>query len=296
MLNKKERQGLCSFLNSVDVSVLIYAARCKMDELSLPEVLREFVLELFKNGQLLQGILVHHRKRFVELFTECQKGVDSFLCFQLQWHHHCSAFLLGKEYSLSEINLGKSAEASMATVREEWLNFCEDYHIPIDDSKKVMIPISSAVYELLLEKSCDFQNDLKGSSSSRELMQQPANSVDGDDVYLRFGGAALCDMLHQHYKQIKSCAETQRHVLSQEITILQAINMKDKSKLHQYLMYRDKGYMYFPDMTFIPFLRSLDEVVKSVINNDTVQDYDQIIKVILYLNLQLLCIVLSRFR
>ena len=55
--------------------------------------------------------------------------------------------------------------------------------------------------------------------------------------------------------------------------------MKDKSKLPQYLMYRNNGYMYFPDITFIPFLRNLDVVVKGVINTDTIQDDDQIIKV-----------------
>lgn len=235
-MNKKEKQGLCSVLNAVDISVLIYAARIKLNEQPLPESLKNFVDKLFKNENLLQGILVHHRERFVELFTECQKGVDSFLRFQLQWHHHCSAFLLSKEYSLSKINLEKSAETSVATLRSLWLDFCEDNCIPHDDSKRVMIPISSLVYELLLDRSNDFQKGLNATSTSSESTQLPTSSVDGDDVYLRFGGAALCDMLHQRYRLIKGCPETQRDVLSQEINILQAINMKDKSKLPQYLM------------------------------------------------------------
>ena len=280
VLNKKEKQGLCSFLNAVDISVLVYATRSKLNEQSLTESLKHFVDKLFKNEPLLQCILVHHRERFVELFAGCQKGADSFLRFQLQWHHHCSAFLLSKEYSLSVINLEKSVKTSVASLRAQWLDFCEDHCISIDDSKKVMIPISSSVYELLLERSNDFQSSLDATSTSSESTQLPTSLVDGDDVYLRFGGAALCDMLHQRYKQIKGCPETQRNVLSQEITILQAINMKDKSKLPQYLMYRDNGYMYFPDVTFIPFLRDLDEVVKGVINTDTIQDDDQIIKVI----------------
>ena len=114
-----------------------------------------------------------------------------------------------------------------------------------------MIPISPAVYELLLETAEDFQKSQKppGSASGK-----PADSIDGDDVYFRFCGAALCDMLHQRYEHIKHCQDAQRDIVSQEITILQAINMKDKTKLPQYLHYRDRGFMYFPDVAFIPFL------------------------------------------
>ena len=64
--------------------------------------------------------------------------------------------------------------------------------------------------------------------------------------------------------------DSQRDNLSQEITVLQAINTKDKTKIPQYLRYRDREFMYFPDISFILFLRSLDEIVKEVINTDTV--------------------------
>jgi len=90
---------LCDHLNSVDPTILIDAAQGKLDEQLLSSSLREFTDKLFKNDQLLQSILVHHKETFVNLFKECQKGVDSFLRLQLQWHHHCSAFLLDKEYS-----------------------------------------------------------------------------------------------------------------------------------------------------------------------------------------------------
>ena len=36
--------------------------------------------------------------------------------------------------------------------------------------------------------------------------------------------------------------------------------------------------MYFPEVSFIPFLRSIDEVVKKVVNTDTLQD-ERIIQV-----------------
>ena len=82
-------------------------------------------------------------------------------------------------------------------------------------------------------------------------------------------------MLHLHYEKIKNCSETRRNILSQEITILQAIKMKDKSKLPKYLMYHDDGYMYFPDVPFIPFLQSIDDLVKSVLNVETIQDNER---------------------
>ena len=97
-----------------------------------------------------------------------------------------------------------------------------------------MIPISSAVYELLLERTEDFQRNLNPDSSATSCAST-CRSTDGDDVYFHFGGAGLCDMLHQHYKVIKSCKDSQRDLLSQEITILHAINTKDKTMIPQYL-------------------------------------------------------------
>ena len=52
---------------------------------------------------------------------------------------------------------------------------------------------------------------------------------DGDDVYYRFGGAALCAMLKSRYKDIRKCQSTVRNVLSVEIFMLQAMKLKDKS-------------------------------------------------------------------
>ena len=90
--------------------------------------------------------------------------------------------------------------------------------------------------------------------------------TDGDDVHLRFGGAAICEMLHLRYKQIKGCKDTLRNKLSQEITILQAMIMKDKTNLLHYLKYRDRGFMYFPDFSFVPFIQTVHETVRSAVS------------------------------
>ena len=106
----------------------------------------------------------------------------------------------------------------------QWLDFCDRNGIPVPESNPVMITISSAVYELLLEHAESFQNSLSSNGECTSTATQcPPVITDGEDVHLRFGGAAICEMLHLHYKQIKGCADMQRDKLSQEITILQAM-------------------------------------------------------------------------
>ena len=118
-----------------------------------------------------------------------------------------------------------------------------------------------------------FQSDAEASTSSATL-------ADSDDVHYRFGGAAICDMLHLRYKQIKSCKDEQRDVLSQEISVLQAMNTKDKTKMPGYLQYQDRGYMYFPDPCFLPCIEKINTLVKGIVNSDGLQQKgDDLIKV-----------------
>ena len=88
-----------------------------------------------------------------------------------------------------------------------------------------MIQISSSVYELLLERSGDFQKKLHKvaqlpTNSVDDNREQHDKQVDSDDVYLHLGDGALCAMLHLHHEEIKNCSKTQQNSLSQEITIL----------------------------------------------------------------------------
>ena len=65
-----------------------------------------------------------------------------------------------------------------------------------------------------------------------------------------------------------------------EIKLLQTINTKEKTHMLNYLQYRDKGHMYTPNATFIPFFHSVDECIKSVMNENGIQNHgDQLIKV-----------------
>ena len=60
-----------------------------------------------------------------------------------------------------------------------------------------------------------------------------------DGIYYRFGGGTLCEMLHRRYRQIRDAAN--KNLMSIEMSVLQAINSKDKSDIPDYLKYRNHG-------------------------------------------------------
>ena len=148
----------------------------------------------------------------------------------------------------------------MHNIRDEWQSFCCAYQF--DSCCKVMIILTSVMYGVLL-KQVHVYMELPASTCTTP------RDVDGDDVYFRFGGAILSDMLHKRYKSIKACATKRRNQISQEIHILQSINSKDKVDVPNYLKYRDRGYMYSPVSTliFIPFFREVDNCVREVVND-----------------------------
>ena len=49
-------------------------------------------------------------------------------------------------------------------------------------------------------------------------------------------------MLHRCYKQIRTASN--KNLISIEISMLQAVNRKDKSDIPEYLQYQDHGLMY----------------------------------------------------
>ena len=137
-----------------------------------------------------------------------------------------------------------------------------------------MMTISSSLYHCLMVHIAYLRS---GSASTTSSSTQEA---DGDYVYYRFGGAAITDMLHLHYKQIKTCRDDQRDDLSQEISILHCMNSRNKVNVPSYLKHRDQEYMYFPDPVMIPFLRELDTAVKETVNLEGLhQEGDNLIKV-----------------
>ena len=134
--------------------------------------------------------------------------LESFLRFQLTWHQYCSAFLLSGQYSLCDINLVESKCAQLVEARSVWLKFCEDCGIAVPESNPIMLTVSSAIYHFLLDFIASFQNNTPAIQLNSEV--DATLEMDGDDVYYRFGAAALSDMLHLRYKQIQTCRDDQR--------------------------------------------------------------------------------------
>jgi len=141
---------------------------------------------------------------------------------------------------------------------------CSANGAPVLESNPVMMTITATIYRVLLEHVMSFQESLTATN----IVTKASEYTDGYDVYYRFGGAAICGMLKLHYEQIRSCSDEQRDHLAQEIVILQAIRTEDKSAISDYLKYRDQGYMYFPHITFIPFLKTVDDTVKAEVNSN----------------------------
>ena len=276
VMNKKTQKTLQSSLESIDTSVLILeaVARVKEEFTDSDTHLTSFVNGLCDAEQLLRELAEFHRDTFVALHIECKKAKNSQLQFQLRWYSYCSAFLLEEQYSLAAINLEEVAHPVLTKLRQKWLDFCKEHCTSVIASKPVMMVFSSALYYSLLEHVSSFQaSQSKGTAGSTIV---PTDEEDG--VYYRFGGGALCEMLHRRYKQI--CCSSNKNLMSIEISILQAINSKDKSDIPQYLQYQDRGNMYFPHKTFIPFLRKLDTNLKKLINVQSFNEHgDSLIKV-----------------
>jgi hypothetical protein len=268
MLNKTEKATVMKVVGELSARTLTdYVEEKVTGQLSEPD------LSTFKallHHEAIQPIVEFHHSTFMKpLYTQHNKGKEKYVFFQLDWYKHCSIFLVSKELSLDCVF--PSASQDVIVARQVWLNFLEFESAHTVNYNKLMILISSALYERML---CVVH------SSKSQQSCEPSVSSDGDDVYFRFGGATLCSMLHVRYKGIKRCASERRDILSKEIQILQSVNTKDKEKMPQYLKYRDMGNMYSPHEKFIPFFREVDECIKKVANEIGLQQHgDDLVEV-----------------
>ena len=65
----------------------------------------------------------------------------------------------------------------------------------------------------------------------------------------------------------------------------------------EYLKYRDRGYMYSPNSTFIPFFREVDECIREVVNQKGLQEHkDDLIKVIRHTKINCCIIIFKLYR
>lgn len=266
---------MCLMMNEMEMQLLNYVQQGE-------QISKEGVEILCNEDHVTQreSIIELHRTVFAHLYKKCGAGKDKYLSFQVEWHKYCSALLLPIDMGLQAVHLDKSPPKLKKTIeqtRMEWHQFCESVSKSIDlhMCSKIMVICSSILYNFFLEHMKNMQK------SSREQPESTiVRNVDEDDVYYRFGGATISDMIKLRYKDIQRCPAINRDKVSQEITILLGINTKDKSEMPDYLKYRDRGHMYTPTPSFVPFLREVDTCVKSATNSDSFKQHgDEIIKV-----------------
>ena len=197
------------------------------------------------------------KKQFARLYSAHSTGADKYLKFQLQWHQHCSYYLVDYNCELSLIGLHPDdpVAVDVVSVRSQWHRVVMSFSLKKQDAK----------YFLILFCSCIYDNLLRTCHLAIELDQETTASCfeDGNDVYYRFGGASISSMLHNRYSQMKSCALSLKEKVSLEINVLQKLSIhksEEKSHIPSYLKYRDCGYMYFPCEELMPFLKAVDTV------------------------------------
>ena len=255
MLNKAERAKIIKSIKSMAKSNILKQLESYFDkEIKSRDLgLSNIIQMLLREKDLLSSLIEYHQTIFINLYHECSTGKEKYLRFQLEWHNHCSVLLLSYDSTVEkEITLSL------------WQKFCDLIPSELEKCRNVRILFSSAMYEILSKQVlCNEE-----VHSSKDVIDRTPRDDDSDDVYYRFGGATISEMLHVRYQSKKKASTSTRsiHNVSHEITILQSIKATEKSNMPNYLKYRDRGYMYTPHPSFIPFFRDIDNCIKEVVN------------------------------
>ena len=271
-LLKAERQKLESYVKKLNSD--------KISSHSLEEVCGQ---KLFK-GEDIQAFgcsvdpkalnfLAHHLQlAFARLFVECSTKKERYLHFQISWHKHCSFLLVEKNQHLTQLGLHPSDPVAeqVLTARSEWHKVKEKHALSQDASSRFLtLYCSSTLDQLLRQCHKVMQSFSKKSSGNAEVTE------DSEDVFYRFGGAAIASMLHSRYEKLKQhCGDDQQ--LSEETTILQKLSIhkkEDKELIPDSLKYRDKGHMYFPCVELLPLIKEVDLATKEYTNGESFKKY-----------------------
>lgn len=200
---------------------------------------------------------------FCRVYESCGGGKDKYTRFVLQWHQHCSSFLMD-----SAEDQGLSPDED--NPQRIWNRLSSGVDASIKNP--VMISFCAAVFDNLLIR---IRTLLSGTD--RESVYKLTGNIqlerESDDVHLRFCGAALATMYKERYKKMKSKAIKNKDDVSKELTVLDWIRMTDKNVLPESLKYKDEGGMYFPHPSFVPFIRAVDECVREHANETSFKRY-----------------------
>ena len=143
-----------------------------------------------------------------------------------------------KNSELTDIGLhpDNPIASKVISVRVEWKKVCDTRSIDKNTSHTFCISFFGSIYNELL-RQC--QVAIKPPTTSAPLEQKE----DTDDVYYRFGGAAIATMLKTRYSKMQNPTCSNKDHVSLEITMLQKLSVhlpEEKTHIPEYLKCRDE--------------------------------------------------------
>ena len=157
-MKKSDRESLLQSLRNIDEKILHCDVVAKLKTTFEDDVLlKEFTNVLCSTEQPLYDIIKHHHHFFAALYVASKTKPDAFLQFQIDWFKYCSVFLLSEELSLTDIDYHELPEHEVSKLRSIWLKFAKTNGKAVPHCNKVMMIVSSTVYNFLLDHVARFQ-------------------------------------------------------------------------------------------------------------------------------------------
>ena len=272
VITKGERKDMAELGRNISISEL---GPCCLDKANnllsthKTELVKDFGRSL--NWDDIKFVTKFLKASFAKIYENCGTGKEKFMTFQFRWYQCCSIMLVRNTTDLVKMNVTLDDEA--VTIRQQWVSLYTAHKVSSDVANTFMLVLTSEVYHEILRRCHTMLQPTPRSA-------QPA-TADPIDVYYRFGGATLARMLQARYSTIKCCPADCKEQLGKEISLLQNLNTKDKSRVPKFLLYRDKGFMYFPCEQLLAFLQLIDIQVKNNANENNFRKHGKnLIKVI----------------
>ena len=273
VLNKSEKKHVANHVTTINVEEIMLKSlsdAAKRQLSTINDSLKNFCDSI--TPATLVFFTQHLKESFVSLYNECSTLKERYFQFQLKWHNYCSYFLVSNNRELTDLGLHPAdpLAVNVVTVRAEWNKVCKSCSVGSDTAKTFLISFFSSVYNELL-RQCQVAINPPTPIPATSTMNE-----DSDDVYYRFGGGAIADMLKLRYEKMKSPNCNDKDQILLEITILQGLSVhrkNEKAHIPAYLKYRDEGYMYFPCSEVLPFLKAVDMKTKEHANISSFSEF-----------------------
>ena len=225
--------------------------------------------ETMKVSNMVMTLCESLKALYESIYTKCSKGKEKHARFQFEWYQQCG-YMLVEEVAAFPAD---KVDGSISSVIPKWIEFrrnqlhaCHMYH-----ANAVLIAVQGATFNHLAHTAAEHMSSVAAENDTQSSSQQPASEP--DEVYYKFGGAAIAEMLKKRYRSIHSCPQVKRGIIVTEISVLKAMQCSNKNNIPPSLQYRDNGFMYFPDEDLIPFIKAVDDKVKRFANNKGVQEH-----------------------